>query len=131
MAQLAGLLFSQLLAAGIGSLVGAFLVQLVARPIVGFRPRYGVAYRASFVGIIAGTSAVFVIALMNGLTSWAQIDLANPGIAVIGLVFAAIVYGRALKHPERGSIGPAKGLLIAVGQGLAALIVLFVSDHFG
>ena len=131
MAQLVGLLFSQVFAAGIGSLIGAFLVQLVAPPIVGFRPRYGVAYRASFAGIVAGTSAVFLIALMNGLTSWAEIDLANPGIAVIGLVFAAIVYGRALKHPESGPIGPAKGLLVAVGQGMAGLLVLFLSDYFG
>lgn len=126
MAQLTGLL----LAAGYGSLIGAFLVQLVAPPIVGFRPPYAVAYRASFVGVVAGTVAVFVVALMNGLTSWTQIDLENPGVVVIGLVFAAIVYGRALQHPDSGPIGPAKGLLVAVGQGLAAVIILFLINYF-
>jgi hypothetical protein len=131
MAEFGRLLLSQLFAAAIGSLIGALLVQLVAPPIIGFRPGYGAAYRASFAGVVAGTSAVFVIALMNGLTSWAQIDLANPSIAVIGLVSAAIVYGRALKHPESGPIGPAKGLLVAAGQGLAALLVLFLSDYLG
>ena len=130
-AQLSGLILSQLFAAGIGSLMGALLVQLVSPPIVGFLPRYGMAYRASFIGIIAGTLAVLAIALMNGLTSWTQIDLGNPSVAVIGLVFAAIVYGRALHHPERGPIGPAKGLLVALGQGLAALLVLLVLEQLG
>ena len=131
MVHLAGLLLSQLFAAGIGSLIGALFVQLVAPPIVGFRPRYAVAYRASFIGVIAGTLAVFAIALMNGLTSLNQIDLGNPSVAVIGLVFAAIVYGRALRHPESGPIGPAKGLLVAVGQGIVAILVLLLSDYLG
>ena len=130
MAQLLGMLVSQLFAAGIGSFFGAFLVQLVAPPIVGFKPCYVVAYRASFAGVLAGASGVLTIALMNGLTSWSQIDLANPGVAVIGLVLAAIVYGHALKHPGKGPIGPTKGLLLASAQGVAGLLAVFFLGLF-
>jgi hypothetical protein len=132
MAQFIGGIIGMVIGSALGALLGAFLVQFATNAIAKFRPTYGTAYFASFVGGLSTNGLGFVIGFAVA-ASGNEISLVGYGILmIIGFVLYSWLLGFLLKHPETGAIGFKAGSLISLTYiGVVIAIVLVGAVLFG
>lgn len=125
MAQFIGGFIGTVLGNALGALLGAFLVQFATNAVAKFKPNYGKAYLASFIGGLATNGLGFVIGFIVA-ASGNEISLVGYGIlTIIGFLLYSWILGFLLKHTDTGAIGFKTGLLISlIYTGTVIAIVL-------
>lgn len=110
---------AQFLSGAVVTLFTALIVQLVTNKVAGFKPAYGAAYLASFLGLVVA----FVTAPILAIAGIGRSGLGMALSLLIIFLVGSALYGWLLKHPETGSIGIRKGILVSLVQ-LVVIIVL-------
>lgn len=121
MAQILAVLIAMIAGAAIIALVVAAVVQLAANMIFKFKPPYGMAYKAVFLGSLASITVTFITGLAAQQSPDRIADVVRALMPVLVFVAHAFVYGIVISQPHRGPIGLVKGLVVTLAM------VLFVT----
>ena len=108
------ILIWQIVGAAIGSLIGALIVQLACKMVVEFKPPYGMAYKATFLGYVATGLVGFFVGFFIGLDGQQFTGTSTVLLMVIGFFVQAAIYAPLIKHPETGAIGFAKACYVSL-----------------
>jgi len=118
-------LWNTMIVASLGALIGALAIQFSTRIVASFKPSYLMAFRAALLGsIVTSLICMAINASMEpppaGQLDWIKIVL----LALTGLTVYTAVIAPLIKHPEKGSIGFKKAILVSVIQNIVMLFVM-------
>jgi hypothetical protein len=129
-AMSAGGLVSLLIGLGIGALIGALLIMLGAKIVMGSSARFGSAVIAAFASLVAGVVIGFVMGLVLGAVAPAQLGMAQAISLVLGLLVTPLIYSALVRTSDDRKPTYVQGLLIyliQIGVVIAlCLIAVFV-----
>ncbi|MDZ7784234.1 MAG: hypothetical protein U5K56_15285 [Halioglobus sp.] len=126
MAQLLAVLIAIIASAAIGALVVAVVVQLAANLIFKFKPPYGMAYKAVFLGYLASVTMALIIGLAVQQPPDQMADVLRALMPVLVFLVHAFVYGIVISHPQRGPVGLGKGLVLTLAMVLFVTVLASV-----
>lgn len=111
---------AQFLTGAVLTLFTALIVQFATSKVSGFKPKYGDAYLAAFLGFVVA----FVIAPIMAIAGIGRSGVGMVlGILVIFFIGSAL-YGWLLKHPSTGSIGIRKGMMVSLIQLVVVAVLV-------
>ncbi|MBD3337654.1 MAG: hypothetical protein GF353_01010 [Candidatus Lokiarchaeota archaeon] len=116
MVQAIGQLIGQIIGAAIGALIGALIVQLACKMVVKFKPPYGIAYKATFLGYVASVLVGFVGGFVIGASGQQFTGTSIILLMAIGFFVQAAIYAHLIKHPETGAISFGKACIVSLIQ---------------
>ncbi len=123
MAYFVGVLFGQIIGAAIGALIGALFLQIATNIVSKFKPQYGMAYKAAFLGYASSFVVGLLFGFIVGVTGNEFGVGAIVASGVIGFFVASSIYSIVLKHPEKGPIGFGTACLVSVIQLVFSVII--------
>jgi len=123
MIQLLAVLITVIIAAAIGSLLIAFVVQLAASMIFRFKPSYGMAYKAAFLGYMTAIAVTLILVIVGQGSSDQIAGVVRALTPVVVFLAHAFVYGILIRHPQHGAIGIGKGLVLTLAQLLFVTVI--------
>ena len=115
------------------SFISAYVLQLATQWQLNFKPRYFEAYKLVFFSVLAITLLSLLIGSVIGIISapassayQEQLTQGKAGLAslVASFIFQSFIYGKYIKHPEKGPIGFNKGAAVAVNQIIIVFLVI-------
>lgn len=125
MEMLIGQLIGQVIGAVLGALLGALLIQLGCKWVADFKPSYGMAYKAALLGILAPMGVGFVIGLVIGFSGGQMTPRLQIGLAILGFILQAAIYGYLLVEDTGERLGFGRGILVSLIQLAIAAAMIF------
>jgi hypothetical protein len=116
-----------LIAAAMGSLMVAWIVQFATHLTFRFKPPFWMAYNAVILGMIASIVVGLVIGTFLATTGKEITSFGRGMLMIVGFLIQTAIFGYLIRHPETGSIGFRRACVVSLIQlviGIAAYVSL-------
>jgi hypothetical protein len=117
-------LIGQILAVVVAALIGAIFVRIACKRIAKFKPPYGMAYKAAFLGYLSPVLVGLVVDFVLGALGQSLTGPSTVLLIIFVLFVQAALYSKMIKHPETGAIGFGKACQVIIVQWILGLLLM-------
>jgi len=124
LSPLAPELIRHILAVAVAALISAIFVRIACKMIAKFKPPYGMAYKAAFLGYLSSVLVGFGVGFVIGALGQSLTGTSAVLLIIFGFFVQAAIYSKMIKHPETGAIGFGKACQVIIVQWILGVVLM-------
>lgn len=113
-----------IIGAALGALIGALIIRFATKLVAKFVPPFGMAYKASFLGVAATYLTGYVFGIIDRASGNQFSSTRFILLTVISFFIYAVILGPMIKHPQTGPIGFGKACLVSLAQIITMVVIV-------